>query len=316
MKSLFLQSKDPYFNLATEDYLLHERNEDFIILSINDPSVIIGKHQVAHREVNTKFTDEMNVPVLRRISGGGAVYHDHGNLNFAFIRQSEQGKQIDFPFYTRPVIDFLGSLGIEAIFSGKNDITVNGLKISGNAEHVFREKVLHHGTLLFDASVENMRKALKPANGNYTSRGVESNRTSVTNLKETGCMPRTIDDLASMMLEYIQNYFNDVQPYELSDSEKEAIHSIAKIKYMSWDWNFGYGPPYTFTAEFVASGLNYRCRFLVRDGIIWESDIEGSNEIAAAGKKLIGSRHMYCDILKIFRSENITITDGEIYNLL
>src|SRR5512137_1221492 len=132
MFSLIQESHDPFFNLAAEEYLLHDRKEDFFILSVNDPSVIIGKHQVTHREVNTRFTTSRKIPVIRRISGGGAVYHDRGNLNFAFIRQSEHGKQVDFRYYTQPVIDFLGSLGVAAVFGGKNDLTVDGLKISGN----------------------------------------------------------------------------------------------------------------------------------------------------------------------------------------
>lgn len=316
MLNLIHQSTDPYFNLATEDYLLHERSEDFLILTINDPSVIIGKHQVANREVNTRFTDKMNIPVIRRISGGGAVYHDHGNLNFSFIRQSEPGKQVDFAYYIKPVTDFLGSAGIDALSGGKNDIMVNGLKISGNAEHVFRERVLHHGTLLFDASVENMKKALKPAYDNYSSRGVESNRTSVTNLKGMKGIPDTIEKFATMMLEYLRSINPDLQSFTLSDTENEAIRSMAQTKYMSWEWNWGYGPPYTFTAGFIAAGNNHRCRFYVKDGIIWESDIEGSHEMALAGKKLIGCRHMYSDILKVIRNENIGITDEEIYSLL
>jgi lipoate-protein ligase A len=316
MKSLVLRSKDPYFNLAAEDYLLHERGEDFLILSINDPSVIIGKHQVTHREVNTRFTGEMNIPVIRRISGGGAVYHDHGNLNFAFIRQSEHGRQVDFVYYTKPVIDFLGSLGIAAFFGGKNDITVNGLKVSGNAEHVYRERVLHHGTLLFDASVESMRNALKPANGNYSSKGVESNRTSVANLKGMGAISGTIEEFTSVMLSFFLMTFPGLQPFDLSETEIKAISEIAESKYKSWEWNYAYGPPYTFTTEFTASGRNFRCRFYVKDGVIWESDMEGTIEIAAAAKRLIGCRHLYGDMAEVLLNENIAITNEEIYNLL
>jgi lipoate---protein ligase len=316
MKSLILQSKDPHFNLAAEDFLLHERSDEFFILSINDPSVIVGKHQVTHREVNTRYTDKMNIPVIRRISGGGAVYHDHGNLNFAFIRNSEKGKQVDFALYIKPVADFLNSVGISGVVCGKNDLTVNGLKVSGNAEHVFRERVLHHGTLLFEASLENMKKVLKPANGSYESRGVESNRTTVMNLKGRGSVPATIGKLSSMMLEYFRTIKGDIQPIELDESEILAVRSIAENKYQSWEWNYGYGPPYTFSADFQASEKNYSCRFYVKDGIIWKSDIEGSEEITFAGKKLIGCRHMYSDISKILRSENITITDEEMYNFL
>ena len=153
-------------------------------MAINDPSVIIGKHQAAHREVNTKFVTENKIPVIRRISGGGTVFHDQGNLNFTFIRQSEEGKQVDFRKYTRPVIDFLVSLGIDAKFEGKNDIKVDGLKISGNAEHVHRNRVLHHGTLLFSSSIDMLRNSIRTDKSCYTTRAVGSNPSSVMNLSE------------------------------------------------------------------------------------------------------------------------------------
>ena len=136
MLCLNLKSTDPFFNLALEEILLKNRKEEYLILGINDPCVVIGKHQVPHREVNTRFVTENNIPVIRRISGGGTVFHDSGNLNFSFIMQSEAGKQVDFRKYTLPVISFLSTLGVDAKFEGKNDLKVDGLKISGNAEHV------------------------------------------------------------------------------------------------------------------------------------------------------------------------------------
>lgn len=315
MFSLIQESGDPYFNLAAEDYLLHERKEDFLLLSVNDPSVIIGKHQVAHREVNTRFINSTNIPVIRRISGGGTVYHDRGNLNFAFIRQSEQGKQVDFRYYTQPVIDFLGSLGITALFEGKNDLTVDGLKISGNAEHVFRERVLHHGTLLFNASIENMKQVIKPRNDSYSSRGVESNRTSVTNLGPRLKNMATIDRFMAEMHHFFHSTTYGMIPFSFTPGEIEKIKELADSRYRRWEWNFGYGPPYTFSGSFTVAGLAHKCRFLVKDGIIWESDITGSPEAATAGKKLIGCRHMPEDILSLFRREMIPITNEEVYDL-
>jgi lipoate---protein ligase len=313
MLTVALASNDPFFNLAAEDFILHDRTDDFLILSVNDPSVIIGKHQVAHREVNAKLTGEDGIPVLRRISGGGTVYHDRGNLNFAFIRQSEAGKQVDFRYYTAPIIQFLASLGISAIFEGKNDLTVDGLKISGNAEHVFRERVLHHGTLLFDASLENMKKYLKPESENYSTRGVSSNRTSVSNLKGKLKGIDTMDQFMGSLEDYFIGSIPGLKHYELTPDEVTKIERISESKYKTWEWNWGYGPPYTFTAMFDISGIAHRCRFLVKDGIIWESDISGSSELAAVGKRLIGCRHMYKDILSIFRDQNIPVTDEEAY---
>ena len=139
---------------------LRNSKEEFLILGINAPSVIIGKHQSAHREVNTKFVFENNIPVIRRISGGGTVFHDRGNLNFTFIRQSEAGKQVDFRKYTQPVIDFLSSIGVDAKFEGKNDLRVDGLKISGNAEHVYREQ----GSSSWDTALQHFNGYAKKFN--------------------------------------------------------------------------------------------------------------------------------------------------------
>jgi lipoate---protein ligase len=313
MFGIFLESADPWLNLATEEFLLHERKEDFLVISINNPSVIIGKHQVAHREVNIKFTEENNIPVIRRISGGGTVYHDRGNLNFAFIKQSQPGKQVDFKLYTQPVIDFLHYAGIMAVLEGKNDLKVNGLKISGNAEHVFRERVLHHGTLLFDASLDHMRQSIKPQSNNYSTRGVESNRSSVTNLKDSLVNFVNTSEFASYMFDYFKSTFPGFKEFRLTSQEKESISALAESKYKTWEWNWGYGPPYTFSGTFEMAGKICRCKIMVKDGIIWSCDIEGDPAVAAAGKNLIGARHMFSDILIIFRELNIFIPKDEIY---
>lgn len=315
MLSICAESYNPYFNLAVEDFLLHNRKEDFLILSINDPCVIVGKHQAVHREVNTRFIEERGIPVIRRISGGGTVYHDRGNLNFAFIKQSVAGKQIDFRLYTQPVINFLSSLGVTAIFEGKNDLTVGGLKISGNAEHVYRERVLHHGTLLFDASLNDLRQSLKAKTDNYSTHAVESNRTSVTNLKGKLKNIDSIDAFRSIMIEYFINNNDGIQAYSLSEEEKTTISYLAESKYKTWEWNYGYAPPYTFNNWFESDGRTGRCRLVIKDGIIWECDFDGSDEIIAAGKKLIGCRHMYRDVLDKFRAENISVSEDEVYKL-
>ncbi|MBA4321921.1 MAG: lipoate--protein ligase [Odoribacter sp.] len=315
MLSLCSETHDPFFNLAVEEYLLHNPKEDFIILYTNDPCVITGKHQVVHREVNAKFIEEKNIPVIRRITGGGTVFHDRGNLNFTFIKQSETGKQVDFRRYTKPVIDFLSSMGVNAVFEGKNDLTVDGLKISGNAEHVFRERVLHHGTLLFDTSIDDLRLSLRVKTENYSTRAVESNRSSVTNLKGRLQNINTINEFIGSMQNYFLNNIVDIQTYRLGEDEKKTIRALAESKYRTWEWNYGYGPPYTFKTRFVVEGKTSQCRLVVRDGIIRECDIEGSDDMKAAGKKLIGCRHMYKDMLNKFRSENISISEEEVYKL-
>jgi lipoate-protein ligase A len=313
MLSICSDSHDPSFNLAVEEYLLHNRKEDFILLSINDPCVIVGKHQVVHREVNARFVAEKGIQPIRRISGGGTVFHDRGNLNFAFIKQSQSGHQIDFRLYTRPIIDFLYSLGVDAVFGGKNDLTVDGLKISGNAEHVFRERVLHHGTLLYDVSLDDLSQSLRISSDNYSTRAVQSNRTSVTNLKGRLGNISSIDILMKSLLDYLVKKMPDNAISGLKKDEVEAVCQLAETKYKTWDWNYGYGPPYTFSNWFVLNEKTHRFRLFVKDGIIWECDIEGNEEVMLTGKKLIGCRHMYNDLHQKFREENISITDDELF---
>jgi lipoate---protein ligase len=313
MFCLNLESNDPYFNLAIEEILLTKSNEEYLILGINRPSVIIGKHQSAHREVNTKFVTENNIPVIRRISGGGTVFHDEGNLNFTFIRQSEAGLQVDFRKYTLPVIEFLASEGVEAKFEGKNDIKVGGLKISGNAEHVHRNRVLHHGTILFSASLDVLRQALRKDTACYSSRAVESNPSSVMNLNEKLKQYRDINEFRTGLMKFILNNIPDTVIYKLSQSEIKEAESLAARKYMTWEWNYAYGPEYTFLSSFEIAGKIHACSFIVKDGIILKCSIEGSYSLVAVSAKLQGCRHMVPDLLKVFEEEKTGINYEEVF---
>ncbi|MEI8225591.1 MAG: lipoate--protein ligase [Bacteroidota bacterium] len=313
MFCITLESTDPFFNLAIEELLLKNSKEEYLILGINNPSVIIGKHQSLHKEVNTKFVIENDIPVIRRISGGGTVFHDKGNLNFTFIRQSEAGRQVDFRKYTLPVIEFLLSQGVEAKFEGKNDIKVGGLKISGNAEYVHRNRVLHHGTLLFSTSLDLLRNSLRKDTSCYTSKAVESNPSSVMNLNEKLNRFRDIYEFRSEMMNYFLKNLSNAVIYKLSSSETDEAESLAATKYKTWEWNYAYGPEYTFNNSFQYNGKNHSCHLFVKDGIIRECSIEGSNQLTSAAKRLIGCRHMVSDILEIFEEENIILSDDEIY---
>jgi lipoate-protein ligase A len=314
MYFLNLESNDPYFNLAVEEILLKNSNEEYLILGINSPSVIIGKHQSAHKEVNTRFVYENNIPVIRRISGGGTVFHDEGNLNFTFIRQSETGRQVDFRKYTLPVIGFLNSAGVKAKFGGKNDIKVEGLKISGNAEHVHRNRVLHHGTILFNASLDLLSNALRKDTSCYSTRAVESNPSSVINLKEITERFKDISEFKAEMMEFIFNKMPDPERYRLSPSEIKEADSLAESKYKTWEWNYAYGPDYSFKNILKINGIIHTCSLLVKEGIIEKCFIEGSDQLMSVSKLLTGCRHMVPDILKVLKEEMTLITDEEIYH--
>lgn len=315
MHCLNLRSTDPFFNLALEEILLKNRKEEFLILGVNDPSVVIGKHQVLHREVNTRFVTEKNIPVIRRISGGGTVFHDNGNLNFSFIIQSEAGKQVDFRKYTLPVISFLSSLGVEANLEGKNDLKVNGFKISGNAEHIHRNRVLHHGTLLFNTSLDLLRNSLRKNTGNYTSKAVESNPSPVINLKEKLNDIKDMIQLRSMMMSWFLNNIPDAEMYSLGEEESAEAEALADSKYRTWEWNYAYGPEYHFNNRFEIDRKQYSCNIFVKDGIIWECAIERDEKLSTVAKNLIGIKHMPADLLRVFRENSVAMTDDEVYGL-
>jgi lipoate-protein ligase A len=314
MFCITLESTDPYFNLAIEEYLLKNKKEDYLILGINSPSVIIGKHQTPHREINTRYITEHKIPVVRRITGGGTVYHDQGNLNFTFIKQSEPGKQVDFRKYTKPVTDFLASEGVEATFEGKNDLKVQGLKISGNAEHVHRNRVLHHGTLLFSSSLDILRNTLRKDTSHYYSRAVESNPSSVTNLNDRLPQFKDIFEFRSGMMDYFLKNLSEVREYELTEEEIIEAENLAGTKYKTWEWNWAYGPDYNYNNEFEFSGEKIKCRLYVREGTIQDIALEGSSELAKVAVKLIGRRHMVEDLIEVFKQENIKLSEEKLYN--
>ena len=314
MYCITLESDDPFFNLAIEEVLLKNSSEEYFILGINKPSLIIGKHQSAHREANTKFVTENNIPVIRRISGGGTVFQDKGNLNFTLIRNSEVGHQVDFRKYTLTVIQFLSSIGINAILGVKNDLQVDGFKISGNAEHVHRSRVLHHGTLLFSVSLEMLTNSIRNNKSCYLSRAVESNPASVMNLNSKLVRFSDITQFRNEMMNYFLKHLADAGIYNLSSSETEEVELLANTKYKTWEWNWAYGPEYTYNNRFSLDGNQAACRLSVKDGLIVRCFIETNFRKSPISEKLIGCRHMVDDLLKILMEEDFIQSKEDIYN--
>lgn len=312
MVCINLISTDPCLNLATEEYLLRNSQKDYFISGINDRSVIIGKHQVAHRETDTKFVTLNNIPVIRRISGGGTVYHDRGNINFSFIASSVSGKQVDFRKYTIPVINFLAGEGIIAYFEGKSDLRVNGFKISGNAEHVFRERVLHHGTILFDADISYLQGSLRKDRSCYLTRAVDSNPSEVINLRDITSEFTDGEELKERLFRFFLRQEGN-RAGSLTDGEMAQIRSLADSKYRTWEWNYGYGPEYEYTGRFKAEDPFSSCRISVKEGIIRNCVIEGREVLNAVSGKLTGCRHMPAEMLQIFRNENIPLSGTDIF---
>lgn len=222
---LTLGSNDPFFNLAAEEYLLCERDEDFFLLWQNEPCIVIGRNQNAADEINGGYVQTRSLPVVRRMTGGGAVYHDRGNLNFSFIIKGEA----DRAELCRPVIDILRSLGIKAEISGRNDILVGGRKISGTAMCSRGGRSLFHGTLLINADLEAMSEALRSDEGKLAEHGVRSVRSRVANISEYTEKAVSPDIVGAMLAEYMAE--RGGKKYRLGEGDIRAIELLRDGKY-------------------------------------------------------------------------------------
>lgn len=296
--------EDPSLNLALEEFLLKNSAEEYLILSINSTSVIAGKHQCLHREINTKYITDNDIPVLRRISGGGAVFHDKGNLNFCFIKNCEPGRQIDFNRHLIPVTEFLASLGVTVNIEG-SDLKVNGYKISGNAEHVYRNRVLHHGTLLWNASLDTLRNCLRKDTAPYKTRAVASRPSTVTNLSEIITNITGINGFKNAMFEYFREKYKGKRN-DLAEEHIDKARALSE-KYHTWEWNYAYGPEYEFSSDFIYRNRKLRCILKVSHGIIEESNIDGNSDLDRLCEKLKGCRHMPEDVGHILTGLEIEI---------
>jgi len=201
MLCIHLKNTDPYFCLAAEEYLLKNFQEDIFMLWQSENAVVVGKHQNLLGEINYPFVRENNIALCRRISGGGTVFHDSGNVNFSFIKNVKSPAEISFKQFTAPVVDALAKLGVAATTSGRNDLLIDGLKISGNAEHVYKNRVLHHGTLLFNSDLKNLGQAIKVVPGKYESKAVQSNRSPVANISQFLKNPMTTGEFVQFLLD-------------------------------------------------------------------------------------------------------------------
>ena len=237
---------DPCFNLATEEYVLKEIPDDSFMLWRNAPSIIVGKHQNTLAEINVDYVKHNNIPVVRRLSGGGAVFHDLGNLNFTFIQTGKPDLLVDFRKYTQPILDVLLKLQIDARFEGRNDLTIGGKKFSGNAEHIWKHRVLHHGTLLFSSRMADLSHALNADPLKFRDKAVKSVRSRVTNISEHLKKPIDVMMFADLIQEHIITMYPDAASYDLGDDDHQKINELVRTKYSTWEWNFGYSPNYNF----------------------------------------------------------------------
>jgi len=256
---------DPCCNLALEEYFLKHAPvpDDLVILWQNSPTVVIGRNQNAAVEINHSFIEERNIQVVRRLSGGGAVYHDLGNLNFTFITSLAAVGHNNFAHFTRPIIDALGTLGVKAEFTGRNDLTIEGQKFSGNAQYIHRDRLLHHGTLLFDTDMAVLSQALSGSDAKHDKPAVASVRSKVTTIRRHLPPTITLAEFEATLLKAIfANANARYRSYELTNADRQAIEALADKRYRYSAWTYGTTPLYnrsnkkTFTGGTVQVFLN------------------------------------------------------------
>ncbi|CAM3669951.1 lipoate--protein ligase [Erysipelothrix urinaevulpis] len=317
MRYLINNSTNPYFNLALDEYAMKhiDVDEDFFFLWRNEPAVIIGKNQNTAEEINQKYIDDNGVKVARRVSGGGAVYHDFGNLNFTFVINVDDPGKVNYKKYVQPIISALKEMGIEAEASGRNDILIDGLKISGNAQRMANGKLMHHGTLLYDVNIENMVQALNVDPDKITSKGVKSVRSRVTNIKEH--LPNSTDifDFWDALQYYLSNEGQD-EEIILSEEDIAKIEYEAVNKFGTWDWIYGESPEFNLKNSRRFPGGKVEIMMDVDAGYIQSvrfiGDYLGLEDVAIIEERLKNVRFNRLDVDAILSTFELTTYFGKI----
>lgn len=298
MKFIENLSNDPRFNLAFEEYVFKnlDTKQDYVLLWRNGPSIIVGKNQNTVEEINSDFVKENNINVVRRVTGGGAVYHDLGNLNFSFIVSADKQDKIDFKVLNIPIVMALEKLGIKCELSGRNDIVIDGKKFSGIAQSISKGRVLNHGTLLFDSKLETLGNALNVKRDKIESKGVKSVSSRVTNIK-----PYIKDDIdvlefKNLLLNNIFNYLNQEPDfYELSNEDYNNIQKIVDEKYGTWEWNYGTSPKFNYKGYNRFSIGSIETRLMIENGYIANckiyGDFFGKNDISILENQINGIKY-------------------------
>ncbi len=293
---------DPRINLAIEEYALKhlkiEGDNTYLLFYINEPSIIIGRNQNTIEEINTDFVEENNIKVVRRLSGGGAVYHDLQNLNFSFLAKDDGDSFANFAKFAQPVIDALKALGVDAEMSGRNDIQVGGRKISGNAQFSTKGRMFSHGTLMLDSEIENVVSALKVKAEKIQSKGIKSIRSRVANISEFLEEKITMEEFKALLLRHIFNVdsVDEVPKYKLTEADWKKIHEISKSRYQTWEWNYGKSPAFDIQNSKRFEGVgSIDVRLDVAKGVIKDckifGDFFGIGEVADIEEKLKGATY-------------------------
>ncbi len=279
MIAITSQTTNPYFNLASEEFLLKSCTDEFIFLYRNEKSLIIGKHQNSNLEVNVNLQHQLNVPIIRRLSGGGTVFHDLGNLNFCFITNEENQRQVNFDKYAKTMKEALHNLGIEIEVGKRHEFLINNKKISGNASHIWKNRVIHHGTLLFESDTDLLNSLLHIDKSRYTDKSVKSVSSEVGTIKELTKLNYDIKEFTLKLMSELEKILIATTNNNFLEAHKETINNLIDTKFNTWAWNYGYNPNYQFTKPItLLDGKSSTVTLLVEKGIITKIVFEGNNK--------------------------------------
>lgn len=250
MYYLETKSRDPYYNLAFEEYVFEklDRSHAYFLLWQNSNTIVVGKYQNTAEEINQKVVDERNIHVARRLSGGGAVYHDDGNLNFTFIVDAGNIEDFQFEAFVKPVVKTLEKMGVKAEFNGRNDITIDGMKFSGNSQYMKHGRIMHHGCIMLDSNLSSVADALKVRAAKFESKSVKSVRSRVTTINAHTAHKYTMEEFKKLLVETIAES-NQLEKLELTETQKLEIEKLRQEKYATWEWIYGKSPEYNMQYE-------------------------------------------------------------------
>lgn len=296
-------STDPFFNLAAEEYLVKNIDDEVFMIWENSDCLVVGKHQNAVAEINFPFVWKNNIPVIRRISGGGTVFQGTGNINFSVIRNVKEGEdKIDFAKHSKPVIQFLKTLGLNATLSGKSSIAVDGLKVSGNAAHLHRNRSLHHGTLLYNADLLLVKKSIDCPQDRYLSKAVASNRAEITNVFDHLNEKVTFETFFENLKSFFIKEFDIALARDFRPDEIDKINTLSIEKYRQFEWNFGYAPDYEYDTSFQLESSVLKLRLKIVKGKFFAIEPKEKHDLfAVLSASLLGKTAEYDAVVTVLK---------------
>lgn len=312
MKYIVNKSNNPAYNIALEAYAFREllSEDEIFILWINEPAIIIGKHQNTIQEINKEYIDAHGIHVARRLSGGGAVYHDLNNLNYTIISNKSEEGAFDFKTFSQPVIETLADLGVKAEFTGRNDLEINGKKFCGNAQAYYKGRMMHHGCLLFDVDMTVLGDALKVSKDKIESKGIKSVRARVTNIIDELPEKITVNEFSDKILAKMKETYPDMTEYVLSEDELAKIQKSADEQFGNWDWVYGKAPEYTIerNVRYPAGKVNTFAnveKSIIKNIKIY-GDFFGIKDVQDIEELLVGTRYENKDVLEKLKTIDTT----------